>query len=48
MDFYTPLMLSLRSDSGRIPTIPIMASYNSFKDLLEAMAAVKEQLDKTV
>ena len=39
-------MLSLRSDSEEIPTTPIMASYNSFKDLLEAMTAVKKHLDK--
>ena len=39
-------MLSLRSDSEEIPTTPIRASYNSFKDLLEAMTAVKKHLDK--
>ena len=45
MEFHKSLMLSLRSNSEEIPTIPIMASYNSFKDLLEAMTAVKKELD---
>ena len=46
MQFYKSLMLSLRSDSEEVPTTPIMASSNSFKDLLEARTAVKKQLDK--
>ena len=46
IEFYKSLMLSLHSDSEEIPTTPVMASYNAFLDLLEAMTAVKKQLDK--
>ena len=46
MEFYKSLMLCQRSDSEEIPTTPIMALNNSFKDLLEAMTAVKKQLNK--
>ena len=46
MEFYKSHMLCRRSDSEEIPTIPVMASFNSFKDLVEEMAAVKKQLDK--
>lgn len=46
MEFYKSLMLSLHSDSQESPPTTIMASYNSFNDLLQAMAVVKKQLDK--